>query len=229
MVGENEPPETGPFAGRTLMPNGTESAEEFHVRFRAHWLERRDPLNPMGPGWDSWERLPTLVQLCRDSRIDEDRLRELLPDVWSLTNAPLAYVDADSLVAMFETAGFISDEDEAEKPTEPLTVYRGAHPAFRDGLAWTTSEGRAWFFACNYPDTLRTRMAIDHQVAGAPAPALGNPSEAFHVYRADVMPWGVLARFNGREEEEVVVNPEALDDLEDLGTVVPSHIQIGED
>lgn len=229
MASENEPSETGPFAGRTLMPNGTESAEEFHARFREYWLEHRDPLDPMGAGWDSWERLPAVVQLCRDGRIDEDRLRELLPDAWSLANAPLAYVDSESLVTVFEMAGFISDEDGGEKPTEPLTVYRGAHPSFRDGLAWTTSEERAWFFACNYPDTLRTRMWIDHQVSGSPAPALGNPDEGFHVYRATVLPWGVLARFDGRKEEEVVVNPDALHDIEDLGTVVPSHIQITED
>ena len=66
-------------------------------------------------------------------------------------------------------------------------------------------------------------------MAGAPAPRIGDPDEGFHVYRATVLTWGVLGRFNDRKEEEVVLNPEALDHLEDLGTVVPSHIQIGED
>src|SRR4029078_6886251 len=93
--------------------------------------------------------------------------------------------------AASEPAGGSSDAA-SERPTEPLTLYRGATEEHQRGLAWTADPERAQWFA----------KRVDFQ----DDPAL--------VYRRTFAPQDIMARFAGRGEDEFIVWIEPDDDTE---------------
>lgn len=70
------------------------------------------------------------------------------PNGWPLISLPRA-----DWIAMFESVGYLHNgfRTEARRPREPITLYRGATPAYRDGLSWTTREADAKFYAGRHP------------------------------------------------------------------------------
>lgn len=70
------------------------------------------------------------------------------PDGWPLIDLPRA-----DWITMFESVGYLRNGFRAERmrPREPMTLYRGATPAYRDGLSWTTREADARFYAERHP------------------------------------------------------------------------------
>jgi hypothetical protein len=79
---------------------------------------------------------------------------------------------------------------------EVLTIYRGyAKGRARSGLSWTLLKKRARFFA-EYAVGDRRHLLCGHQPGGVPMMVSGK------CHKRDV-----LAYFNGRGEQEIVINP----------------------
>jgi hypothetical protein len=118
-------------------------------------------------------------------------IRVLLAEIWPELHAPLRNYDSAVLVALFRRAGFVSDGP--PQPGGDLLVYRGepADPA-SPGIAWSTDEAIATDYARRYSTAGQTR-----------------------VLQATAPPMAVLARFAA--EDEVVVQPDLLTDIVNLG------------
>ncbi len=125
-------------------------------------------------------------------RLTAGELRAILSDVWCGAESPERTLPASWWVPIFRRAGFVSDP-KMKRPTKRLTIYRGATPERRLGMAWTTMRERAEWFA--------TR---DRESFGLVEST---------VYVATVTPSSVLALIDGRSEGEVVVDPKGLEDL----------------
>lgn len=116
------------------------------------------------------------------------------PNGWPLIALPRA-----EWVAMFESVGYLHNgfRAEAHRPREPITLYRGATPAYRDGLSWTTREADARFYAGRHPDG--------------------------RMYTLDADPAWLLARITGNvfaPGGEYVVNAPA-DAIREIGATAP--------
>ena len=121
-------------------------------------------------------------------RLTTDDLRSVICEVWSSAEYPQQHLRLVDWVDMFRRAGFVSERG-APAPTEPLTVYRGATWGRRRGMAWTTDEAMAEWFAS------RWRGVTDGET---------------YVFTVNVEPAAVLAfcdADDGRGESEVVVDP----------------------
>lgn len=142
-------------------------------------------------------RIPTFVDWIEAGSISDDEGADIWKWLWRDCEHPKQFGYA-KLVKMFMRYGFLTDSDEdakhpIERPTEPLTIYRGVHRASdMRGLSWTLDLSRARWFAGRL---------------------LTGRSKAL-TYKAVIDPKGVLARFDGRNESEVVVNPRYLREVE---------------
>jgi hypothetical protein len=83
---------------------------------------------------------------------------------------------------------------------QSITLWRGAIAKHRRGLSWTDDRDRATWFAGRFNGTL---------------------AKTAHLYRLDVTPEMVLARFSKRGESEWVLSPEALDEAEPVKEMTP--------
>ncbi|MGW0158473.1 hypothetical protein ACWDUN_04025 [Mycobacterium sp. NPDC003323] len=69
-------------------------------------------------------------------------------DVWAMCEFPATRFDPPTIwVELFEEAGFTHDGQPADRPEQPVTLYRGCHPGRRFGMSWTTDTGQARWFA----------------------------------------------------------------------------------
>jgi len=99
----------------------------------------------------------------------------------------------DATVRLFRAAGFVTDTPGTERPTAPLTVYRGCLTWRRRGVSWTLKQDRATFYA--------ERHARAHGGQGA------------RVYAATIPTEHVLGIFLERQEAEIVLDPRRLQKL----------------
>lgn len=106
------------------------------------------------------------------------------------------YIDAEvihhqvpELVEAFRAVGYCTDRFDGYVPNKPLQVWRGGDP---EGMSWTRSFDTATWFAKRYNEPSPQRWA------------------------ATVEPDGVLAILDGRNEEEVVVDPDWLGDVKEV-------------
>jgi hypothetical protein len=127
-------------------------------------------------------------------------LRFSLPWWWKRPHALRAGRSAEwskrQWTRAFKAAAFFSDDPSVCRPTEPLTLYRGASPCDARGLSWTVDRA----LARDYARGVLSWNREYHERHGVPA----------HVYRAVVQPNHVLAMFNRFAwpgASEVVVNP----------------------
>jgi hypothetical protein len=126
--------------------------------------------------------------------LDEDLpgidLPELLEEAW--LNLSISYeFPAEDVVELFRQAGFVSDSKWVSQPTNTMTVYRGCAPDEVERPSWSVSRGIACWYA-------------DHQ-------------EGAHVYAAEIPPEDVLAIYLGRCSREVVVDPNGLRNVREIG------------
>jgi hypothetical protein len=77
----------------------------------------------------------------------EEQLRGVICSAWSMAEFPLVQLDEDQWRELFDHVGYVVDGKAAERPSEPLTLYRGAMPKFRNGWAWTDDRDLAQWFA----------------------------------------------------------------------------------
>lgn len=110
------------------------------------------------------------------------------PDhVWTAAEFPTLQFGFDEWFELFWLAGFVTDKPGFEKPTEPLTIYRGAFDDSRHGPSWTTDLMVASWFWRRYKQ--------------------GAPNRPAHVWTATAMPNEILGMFFGRSESEVIFDP----------------------
>lgn len=121
--------------------------------------------------------------------LGDDVATALVGLAWSIAEYPEDVLGRDLWLELFDIAGFTIDGKAAPRPSQSLTLYRGAPPERRARMAWTTSVDLAQRFAT---EGLRGR-------------------ETGELWTAAVEPWRLLTVDNGRTEHEHVINP---DDLE---------------
>jgi hypothetical protein len=129
--------------------------------------------------------------LSSGSQLPPSELNARLRLLWPLLHGPQRNHDATALVALLRHAGYVSDG--LPFPNGDLTVYRGELVSSREpGISWTTDAEVAKQYARGYATAGNTR-----------------------VLQATAQSAAILARFN--QEAEVVVAPELLSSLENLG------------
>ncbi|MFD8413973.1 hypothetical protein ACFV2Q_19815 [Streptomyces sp. NPDC059650] len=109
-------------------------------------------------------------------------------DVWSGAEYPHQNLDESLWRMLFEAAGYTVDGKAAERPTEPLTLWRGSVPGRRRDWSWTSDRTIAEEFAFK-------------GVRGRPIGV---------VWETKVPPRSLLSFDNGREESEYVVDTHGL-------------------
>lgn len=126
--------------------------------------------------------------------VGREELAPLVADVWSSAEYPERSLTREGWLSLFRFVGYVSDPPGLPVPTEPVTLYRGAPPRYARGMAWTATRATAQRFA-------------DGGIRGR---------HAGYVYAATVAPAAVLARCEGRGEDdepgeaEYVVDPSML-------------------
>lgn len=160
---------------------------------------------------NSGERLPTLIEWADAGVLSPDDLRALLPVIWQHADAPLLTFSVETLVRLFRRAGFHRDiNDMSGPPGDGLTVYRGAYPIVRRGLAWTTSPDKAAWF-CTYADVHAVRAA--HSGQPIDGSRVASERSRPRVYVAHAPADAILAIYSERDEQEVVADPRMLTEL----------------
>lgn len=145
-------------------------------------------------------RLTYLASWWKHKRITRVELADLLE--WAWVDAELPSQFGRMPLTLFRATGFISDMDGKDSeldfllPKEKCVIYRGAADDMRLGLSWTKSAQKAAWFA--------KRFSV----------AYGG-----RVWRATVTPENIFGIFLGRGEEEVVVDPCKLKDIEEIERV----------
>ncbi|MGW5340324.1 hypothetical protein ACWEQD_18150 [Rhodococcus pyridinivorans] len=100
------------------------------------------------------KHVPLMVERMFDERIygTAQWFAGALTLAWRKVEVPTLRVRPDKWISMFRTLGFVTYGDvngvvdESKRPTEPLTLYRGAPPEYRAGLSWTDTPERArWY------------------------------------------------------------------------------------
>jgi 8-oxo-dGTP pyrophosphatase MutT (NUDIX family) len=155
------------------------------------WVEEHSGLNTLTVKkfWDGVYGRPNhdrdypdlLLTLVEEDCLTEKATRKLLAEVWMQTEFPGVNGGNERWLDAFDAAGWVSD-NKSERPTTPMTLYRGAVEDHKIGLAWTADPERAAWFAkrFNYGD------------------------DVGKVYRRIFQPHELLARFTGRNEDEYV-------------------------
>ena len=141
-------------------------------------------------------RLDTALDWVGKGGLRGEELKEVLAFVWMDMEGGSDIKDPliRRTIWAFRKAGYVTDGP--EKPTEPIKVYRGGKPT---GLAWSSMLDVAQWFATRWTKDL-------------PLP----------VYSAIAPQEAVLARFTGRGESEVVVDPRKLFDIEEVLLAPPA-------
>ncbi|SBT91376.1 hypothetical protein GA0115233_10308 [Streptomyces sp. DI166] len=128
-----------------------------------------------------------LEEALSEGKIADETVTALIGDVWSSAEFPDRHLDHDTWRWMFDVAGFTVDGKQAQRPTEPITLYRGSVPERRTDWSWTRDIRVAEKFA-----------------AGSP----GRPPS--RVWVCVVPPTAMLAVNTGRNEDEIVVDTRGL-------------------
>jgi hypothetical protein len=133
-------------------------------------------------------------------------LRGLIPDTWLYVDWPERIIGAVKWVRMFRAAGFLTVPYGLTHPSSPLTVYRGASAERMTGMSWTEDSSRA--------EQFRQRHSWHAPTA---------------IYRAVVAPAAVLALLErkGESPPEVVVDPEMLKGIDQIGELHPRRLREG--
>lgn len=138
-----------------------------------------------------------------DKSLDVARVPGALADAWSAPEYPERALGGGTWIAMFEKAGYTHDGQPADRPSEPVRLFRGCTSEVifnednyleidpRFGMSWTSDVDTARRFA-----------------AGIRGRARGN------VYAAVVQPEHLLAYLGPqhRDESEFIVHPAGLSD-----------------
>ncbi len=132
-----------------------------------------------GPGF--------LAEALSEDKITAATVTALVGPIWSSAEYPDRELDHNTWRWIFDVAGFTIDGKPAERPAEPLTLYRGAVPERRTDWSWT-----------------RTRAVAERFAAGLRGRGTGR------LWVCTVPPESMLAVNTERDEDEVVVDTRGL-------------------
>lgn len=112
---------------------------------------RPDQVADMQARADALDRFARLFTQYQAGTLEPRELNALLVVAWRRAAVSLALpgVSKRDIVAMFRTAGFVTNRPGYAPPTEPMRVYRGATPAGVLGFSWTPRRDQAAVFACS--------------------------------------------------------------------------------
>ncbi|MGO3320261.1 MAG: hypothetical protein ACTIL0_07105 [Microbacterium gubbeenense] len=141
--------------------------------------------------YGSHQRAEVLFEYVYGGKLsDPEDVAEAVQAVWSGAHLPAQNLGVLTWIDLFQIAGYTVDGKRAERPTEPVTLYRLAEPRFVHRLAWTASIDVAERFTeinrARYGD--RTR----------------------HIYTLTVQPERLLAHITDRDEDEYVTDTRGL-------------------
>ena len=125
--------------------------------------------------------------------LTDEALTANIANVWSSCDGAEVRSDHDLWRDYFERAGYTVNGKPADRPTGPLTLYRGAPPEQRADWSWTD----------------------DRELAAKDASGDWNGRPVGKVWRATVEPWRLLAGITYPDEHEYVVDTDELDIVED--------------
>lgn len=128
-----------------------------------------------------------LAEALAEDKITAQTVADLIGDVWSSAEFPDWHHDRDTWRWLFDVAGFTVDGKRAQRPAEPLTLYRGSVPERCDDWSWSRDIKVAEKFA---------------------AGSAGRPPGRLWV--CTVPPAHMLAANGYRDEDEVVVDTRGL-------------------
>lgn len=131
---------------------------------------------------------PALLGMLHEWQLLEEEAYHAAGAIWSMAEYPDRSLTRTVWREIFGRAGYCIDGVPAERPSEPLTLYRGAPREYRLNWSWTDSSEVATDFASG---RLWTRPAST-------------------VWFATVEPWRLLSRDNGRKEAEYVIDTRGL-------------------
>lgn len=126
-------------------------------------------------------------------KVTAETVTALVGPVWSSAEYPDRELDRDAWRWLFDAAGFTVDGKRADRPTEPMTLYRGSVPERRTDWSWSRDIKVALKFA-----------------AGVRGRAPGR------LWVCEVPPAHMLAVNTERDEDEVVVDTRGLNIREAL-------------
>jgi len=151
--------------------------------------------------YGSPERAPKLREWRTRYGMTTEELRGVLQEAWNVIEAWSTPEWNEVKLAWLRETGYVSDS--SRKFSGELTVYRGnlgePEPA---GLSWTLSRDKARHFALVAASSRGSFLGMH---GGQPVPT---------VWRATVASSDVLGYFVSRGEDEVVVDPATLRDVE---------------
>ena len=199
-------PDAPPSRAGCAEDDGMEAAPRQHRRLTvaraltvdglvAHFAETGAPT--VKDLWSALVRLgrnagPALLSdLDAEGLLTREAAAATVGGAWSASNFPDRCLGRQSWRALFALAGYTRNGVPAERPTEPLTLYRGAVPEHRADWSWTDRVD----VARGYAEGARTCR------------------EAGKLWQAVVEPWRLLARNDGpdnRDEAEYVVDTDGL-------------------
>jgi hypothetical protein len=125
--------------------------------------------------------------------LTDEALTANIANVWSSCDGPELRSDHDLWRDYFDRAGYTVNGKPADRPTGPLTLYRGAPPDQRADWSWTNNR----------------------ELAAKDASGDWNRRSVGKVWRATVDPWRLLAGITYPDEHEYVVDTDHLDIVED--------------
>lgn len=141
--------------------------------------------------YGSHQRADVLFEWVYSGRLtDPDDIAEAVPDVWSGAHLPANSLGIRTWIDLFNRSGYTVDGKRAERPTEPLTLYRLAEPRFVHRLAWTGSLEVA------------EKFAVINKARYGDRPRF--------IYTVTVPPERLLAHITDRDEDEYITDTRGL-------------------
>ncbi|USQ86971.1 hypothetical protein NFX46_26610 [Streptomyces phaeoluteigriseus] len=128
-----------------------------------------------------------LNEAYSEGKVPAATVTALVGPVWSSAEYPDSELDCDTWRWLFDVAGFTVDGKSADRPTEPMTLFRGSVPERRADWSWT-----------------RTRAVAERFADGVRGRAPGR------LWVCVVPPAHMLAVNTDRDEDEVVVDTRGL-------------------
>jgi len=130
--------------------------------------------------------------------IDKKELGKLIGNNWSMVEFPHQHKKGE-LKKLFEMSdkNSLMDEEERKKfdeLPEVVTIYRGCTTKGKRGFSWTLSKEKAGWFAKRF-ETIWGKGKV---------------------YKSKIHKENIYAYVRGREEDEVVVNPDELIEIEEV-------------
>ncbi|MET7983009.1 hypothetical protein [Streptomyces sp. NPDC005281] len=128
-----------------------------------------------------------LEEAYSEAKVKAETVTAITGPVWSSAEFPDKQLDRDTWRWLFNVAGFTVDGKPADRPTEPMTLYRGSVPERRTDWSWTRDRAVAERFAAGLRGRGEGRLWV-----------------------CEVPPAHMLAVNTGRDEDEVVVETRGL-------------------